>query len=60
MLVLLRRGMGKGEPTALLARELEMSRKPLHTLRQRVLTNLNHTAPTAPLTATTFEADERY
>src|SRR5690242_8089421 len=33
-LVLLLRGIAKGEPTARLARELPMSRKQVHTLRQ--------------------------
>jgi hypothetical protein len=42
--VLLLRGMAQGEPTARLARELGISRKQLHTLRQRVQTNLNDTA----------------
>jgi transposase-like protein len=59
-LVLLLRGMAKGEPTARLARELGMSRKPLHTWRQRVQTNLNHTAPVDVMTGTAFEADARY
>ena len=59
-LVLLLRGVTKGESTARLARELGLSRKQLHTLRQRVQANLNHTAPTAPMTGTTFEADELY
>ncbi len=58
--MLLRRGMAKGEPTARLARELELSRKQLHTLRQRLQTNLNATAPTAVMTGTAFEADELY
>jgi transposase-like protein len=57
-LVLLLRGMAKGEPTARLARELGLSRKQLHTLRQRVQTNLNQTAPTGLMTGTAFEADE--
>src|SRR5919197_5543453 len=35
-LVLLLRGIAKGEPTARLARKLGMSRKQLHTLRERV------------------------
>ena len=35
-LVLLLRGIAKGEPTARLARELGVSRKQLHTLRQRI------------------------
>jgi transposase-like protein len=59
-LVLLLHGMAKGEPTARLARELGMSRKPRHTLRRRVQTNLNHTAPVEVMTGTAFEADERY
>ena len=59
-LVLLLRGMAKGEPTARLARELGVSRMPLQTLRQRVQTNLNHTAPTGLMTGATCEADERY
>ena len=37
-----------------------MSRKQLHTLRQRVQTNLNNTAPVAVMTGTVFEADELY
>ena len=59
-LVLLLRGIAKGEPTARLARELGLSRKQVHTLRQRVQGNLNQTAPTTLMTGTTFEADELY
>jgi transposase-like protein len=59
-LVLLLRGIAKGEPTARLARELGLSRKQLHTLRQRIQANLNTTAPTDMMTGTTFEADELY
>jgi transposase-like protein len=59
-LVLLLRGMAKGEPTARLARELGLSRKQLHTLRQRIQANLNATAPTDVMTGTAFEADELY
>ena len=59
-LVLLLRGVAKGEPTARLARELGRSRKQLHTLRQRIQANLNETAPTGVMTGTAFEADERY
>jgi transposase-like protein len=58
--VLLRRGVAKGEPTARLARELGVSRKQLHTLRQRIQAHLNATAPTGVMTGTAFEADERY
>ena len=59
-LVLLLRGIAKGEPTARLARELGLSRKQLHTLRRRIQTNLNETAPTAVMVGTAFEADELY
>jgi transposase-like protein len=59
-LVLLLRGIAKGEPTARLARELGLSRKQLHTLRQRVQTNVNVSAPTTVLTGTAFEADALY
>jgi transposase-like protein len=57
-LVLLLRGVAKGEPTALLARELGLSRKQLHTLRQRLQAHLNATAPTGRMPGTAFEADE--
>jgi transposase-like protein len=59
-LVLLLRGIAKGEPTARLARELGLSRKQLHTLRRRIQANLNETAPTGVMTGTAFEADDLY
>ena len=59
-LVLLLRGVAKGEPTARLARELGRSRKQLHTLRQRLPATLNETTPTAVMVGTAFEADELY
>ena len=59
-LVLLLRGIAKGEPTARLARELKLSRKQLQTLRQRIQSNLNATAPTEVMPGTAFEADELY
>jgi transposase-like protein len=59
-LVLLLRGIAKGEPTARLARELGLSRKQLHTLRQRIQGHLNETAPTDVMRGTAFEADELY
>ena len=59
-LVRLLRGLAKGEPTARLARELGLSRKQLHTLQQRIQTQLNATAPTAMMVGTAFEADELY
>src|SRR5687768_4435998 len=58
-LVLLLRGIAKGEPTARLARELGLSRKQLHTLRPRIQTHLNASAPTGVMRGTTFEADAR-
>jgi transposase-like protein len=59
-LVLLLRGIAKGEPTARLARELGLSRKQLYTLRQRIQANLNETAPADVMRGTAFEADELY
>ncbi len=59
-LVLLLRGIAKGESTARLARELHLSRQTVHTLRQRLQTNLNDTAPTGPMEGQTFEVDEVY
>jgi transposase-like protein len=59
-LVLLLRGVAKGEPTARLARELGLSRKQLHTLRWRNQAQLNDTAPTETMAGTIFEADELY
>jgi transposase-like protein len=59
-LLLLLRGVAKGESTARLARELGLSRKQLHILRRRIQTNLNETAPTAVMMGTAFEADELY
>jgi transposase-like protein len=59
-LVLLLRGIAKGETSARLARELGISRKQLYTLRLRVQENLGETAPTDVMTGTEFEADELY
>ncbi len=63
-LVLLLRGIAKGETTARLARELAISRKQMHTLRGRVQNkvqnNLYETLPTHVLDEPVFEADELY
>jgi hypothetical protein len=59
-LVLLRRGMAKGESTARLARALGLSRTQFRTLRQRIQAHVNATAPTDAMAGTAFEADERY
>jgi transposase-like protein len=60
VLVLLLRGITKGESTARLARELSLSRQTVHTLRQRLQANLNDSAPTEVMTGTAFEVDEVY
>jgi transposase-like protein len=59
-LVLLLRGITKGESTARLARELQLSRQTVHTLRQRLQTNLNDSALTGVMNGQTFEVDELY
>ena len=47
-------------PTTRVSRELSVSRKHLHTLRQRIQANLNDAAPTQVTTGTTCGADEPY
>ena len=59
-LVLMLRGIAKGESTARLARELDISRKQMHTLRHRVQDNLYEALPTDVLDEPVFEADELY
>jgi transposase-like protein len=59
-LVLILRGIAKGETTARLARELGLSYKQMHTLRKRVQGNLYETLPTEPMAGQQFEADELY
>jgi hypothetical protein len=60
VLVLLLRGISKGEPTARLARELHLSRQTVHTRRHQIQTNLNESAPTDIMEGQTFEVDEIY
>jgi transposase-like protein len=60
VLVLLLRGITKGESAARLARELHLSRQTVHTLRQRIQANLNDSAPTRTMEGETFEVDEVY
>jgi transposase-like protein len=59
-IVLLLRGISKGESTARLARELALSRQTVHTLRQRIQANVNDSAPTETMVGATFEVDEVY
>jgi transposase-like protein len=58
--VLLLRGIAKGEPTARLARELQLSRQTVHTRRHQLQFNLNEHAPTDTMEGQTFEVDEIY
>jgi transposase-like protein len=60
VLVLLLRGIAKGESTARLARELQLSRQTVHTRRHQVQANLNDNAPTDRMDGMTFEVDELY
>ena len=60
VLVLLLRGIAKGESTARLARELYLSRQTVHTRRQQIQANLNDSAPTDMMDGTRFEIDELY
>jgi transposase-like protein len=60
-LVLILRGIAKGEPTARLARELTLSRKRMHNLGKKVQTNLADTLERGVLEdEVLFEADEVY
>ena len=59
-LVILLRGITKGEPTARLARELQLSRQTIYTMRQRIQADLDDSAPTETMDGTTFEVDEIY
>jgi transposase-like protein len=59
-LVLILRGIAKGESTARLARELGLCRRQMHTIRQRVQGNLYQSLPTTPLPDPVVEADELY
>lgn len=59
-LVLLLRGIAKGESTARLARELAIGRARLHEIRKRVQSNLHLSLPTGVLDEQVFEADELY
>ena len=59
-LVLILRGIAKGESTARLARELGLCRRQMHTIRQRVQGNLYQSLPTTPMRDPVVEADELY
>ena len=59
-LVLLLRGIAKGESSARLSRELKIDRSRIHEIRQRVQSNLSKRLPTDVLEEKVFEADELY
>jgi transposase-like protein len=59
-LVLLLRGIAKGEPTARLARELSIGRARIHEIRKLVQSNLHQRLPSDLLKEKVFEADELY
>jgi hypothetical protein len=58
--VLLLRGVAKGESTARLSRELGLDRKRLGEIRQQLQQNLYETLPTERMEGSEFEADELY
>ena len=59
-LVLLIRGIAKGESSSQLSRELNMSRKQVGTIRRVIQDNLLAALPREPMIGGTFEADEIY
>jgi transposase-like protein len=58
--VLLLRGVCKGEPTAALARELSLPRSTVHGLRQRLQRNARDMQPDTPLPDGVTETDEMF
>jgi transposase-like protein len=58
--LLLLRGIAKGEPTARLARELKIGRARVHQLRQQMQQNLRDSRPREALPDEVLEADELY
>jgi len=58
--VLLLRGLSKGEPTALLARELGVSRQTMHDARQLLQAQAERLQPTTSLPDARTETDEMF
>ena len=58
--VLLLRGVSKGEPTLSLARELGLSRQTVHELRQRLQAQAERLQPTTALPDARTETDELF
>lgn len=59
-LVMLLRGVLRGEPSAQLSRELDLSYRQTLTLRHRLQHNVADSAPSETVTGTELEADELY
>jgi transposase-like protein len=59
-ILMILRGIAKGEPTARLSRELGIGRPRLHKLRKQVQQRLSASRPKTPLTDRVLEADELY
>ncbi len=58
--ILLLRGICKGESTASLARELELAYDTVHHLRQQIQKNAQHLQPETPLPDAVTETDEMF
>ncbi len=58
--VLLLRGMCRGEPSQLPARELKLSRETVHELRQALQSNAQRLQPNTPLNDQRTETDELF
>ncbi len=58
--ILLLRGICKGESTACLARELQLAYDTIHPLRQQIQTNAIHLQPGTPLSDAVTETDEMF
>lgn len=58
--VLLLRGVCQGQPTAKLARELQVSRQTIHDVRQAIQGNAEKHQPEAPLPDEQTESDELF
>jgi hypothetical protein len=58
--ILLLRGVCKGEPSATIAREIELARQTVHNLRKAIQANAERLQPTAPLPDQQTETDEMF
>jgi transposase-like protein len=58
--ILLLRGVCKGEPSATIAREIELARQTVHNLRKAIQGNAERLQPTDPLPDQQTETDEMF